>query len=200
MSLARGRCLRAAVIAAVTAAMLTACSGEGESSAAPGDAVADGFPLRVVRDIPLPGNPSRLDYQDIDPIGRRLYIAHLGDGTVHVVDLGDLQVVATIDGIASAHGVRVAPDVHRLYASATGTNELVTIDTAANRVVGRAPTGRFPDGIAYDPEHAKVYVSDKDDHVETVIDAHTGERIGTIAPSAARRATRPMTPRPARSS
>lgn len=141
---------------------------------------AQGFPLRVVRDIPLPGGTTRFDYQDIDPSTRRLYVAHLGDGTIHVIDLDRLRVTDTIRGVASVHGVRAAPEVHRLFASATGTDEVVAVDTATNQIVSRTPAGQFPDGIAYDPEHAKIYVSNEHDTAETVIAAGTGQRVGSI--------------------
>src|SRR5207249_2143427 len=37
----------------------------------------------------------------------------------------------------------------------------------------RASTGRFADGVAYDPIHKAVFVSNKDDGSETVVDAAT---------------------------
>lgn len=148
--------------------------------ATPGATVAGGFPLRVVRDVELPGATTRLDYQDIDASGRRLYVAHLGDGTIHVIDLDKLSVLTTIEGVALVHGVRVAPDLHRLLASATGSNEVVAIDTGTNAIVGRSATGKFPDGIAVDPKSGKAYVSNELDHVETVIDARTAASVASI--------------------
>jgi YVTN family beta-propeller protein len=175
----RSRSLTFMAAAIMTFAVIAACS-KNDTVAAPGDTIASGFPLRVVRDVPLPGGTTRLDYQDIDPTARRLYVAHLGDGTVHVIDLDQLTVVTTITDVSSAHGVRVAADLHRVFASATGSNEVVSIDTATNQIVARAPTGKFPDGIAYDPNHAKAYVSNESDTAETVIDARTGQRVTTI--------------------
>ena len=138
------------------------------------------LPLTVIRDVPLPGGSTRLDYQLIDPEAKRLYIAHLGDGTVHVLDLAGPSVVATIEGVSSVHGIALAADRHRLLASASGTDEAVIIDTDSLHAVGRVPTGHTPDGIAYDPVHGKAFVSNEHDHVETVIDMATGTASGSI--------------------
>jgi DNA-binding beta-propeller fold protein YncE len=67
-----------------------------------------------------------------------------------------------------------------VYATATGDNELVTVDAARNRIVMRAPTGDFPDGVAYDPDHALLFVSDKNAGSITVVSADTGRVTDTI--------------------
>jgi len=172
--------LRPFLAAAFLAAVAAGCSGSASDEASPGDMVASGFPLRVVRDVRLPGGATRLDYQDLDSATHRLYIAHLGDSTVHVLDTSTLDVVATIDGLDDVHGLRLAPDLGRLYASATGSNEVATIDTGTNQVIARASTDEFPDGIAYDPDTAKVYVSSAHGRAETVVDGRTGQLLGSI--------------------
>ena len=42
----------------------------------------------TVRDVPLPGNTSRFDYESLDPQTHRLYITHLGAGTIPVRSAG----------------------------------------------------------------------------------------------------------------
>jgi len=150
----------------LAAAVLTACSGPAPASA---------LPLTQVQDIALPGTTNRLDYQALDVGANRLYVAHLGDGTVHAVDLAKGTVAGTIDQADSVHGVTVAPDRHLLLAAASGTNEVVLIDTTTLRITGRVKAGDTPDGIAYDPVHGKAYVSNEHDHAETVIDLAKGQ-------------------------
>ena len=139
------------------------------------------FPLRAVTSIALPGHPTRFDYQSIDNTTRRLYVAHLGDSTVDVINLDRLKVEATIGSLADVHGVLAVPTLGRVYASATGTNQLATIDATTNKVSQRSDTGAFPDGLAYDPDHNLLLVSDKNDGAETLINAATGEHVTTIA-------------------
>ncbi|HBH58597.1 MAG TPA: hypothetical protein DDY41_10755 [Arthrobacter bacterium] len=124
-----------AAIAVALMAGLTAC-------APPASETAGELPLTLVQDVPLPGGSTRLDYQVIDPAAKRLYVTHLGDGTVHVLDLAGPSVVATVDGVSSVHGIALAPDRHRVLASSSGTDEAVIIDTDSLRITGRAPTGR----------------------------------------------------------
>jgi len=138
------------------------------------------LPLDRVDDVRLPGRTTRFDYQSIDAVNRRLYIAHLGDSAVIVVDLDTLQAAATIRDIADVLGVLAVPELNRIFATATGTNELVTIDATSDRIIARTPTDEFPDGLAYDVDHGLVLVSNKQAGTETIIDARTGKRTRTV--------------------
>jgi YVTN family beta-propeller protein len=133
-----------------------------------------------VTDVPLPGRPTRFDYESVDTAARRLYVAHLGDSTLDVIDLDTLRVVATVPQLAEVHGVAVAPERQRVYATATGSNQLVTIDATTNQVVAHVPTGRFPDGIAYDADDGLVFVSNTNDGSITVVAATTNAIADTI--------------------
>ncbi len=162
-----------AVVTAVLAAFLGGCGRSTGSDTA--------LPLRLVADVALPGTPSRLDYQEVDPVRRRSFVAHLGASRIDVVDLDSLRVVGTVEGVGSVHGVRAAPDIGRVFASATATNEVLTIDAQSLAVLARAPTGAFPDGLAYDAVDHKVYVSDETGDDITVLDAADGHALGRIA-------------------
>jgi DNA-binding beta-propeller fold protein YncE len=139
------------------------------------------LPLQQVADVPLPGGASRFDYQSVDPARRRLFIAHLGDGTVVVFDLAHRRVVKEIRNVSQAHGVLVVPKLRLLYAAATGDGQLATIDERTFRTIGRAPAGTYPDGIAYDSRDNLVFVSDEHGNRLTVFQALTGRRTGAVA-------------------
>lgn len=141
---------------------------------------ADG-PLKKVGDFPLPGRTTRWDYQALDPSTGKLYIAHLGDSEVVVMDIRTKKVLSTIRDIAGVHGTLAVPELKRVYASATGTNEIVAIDTATDKIVARTPAGVYPDGIAYAPKPGRLFVSDENGNTETVIDVRTNRRLATIA-------------------
>ena len=156
-------------------------TGAGCSSSSPsGGHISASLPLGAVRDVRLPGRTTRFDYQSIDPVARRLYIAHLGDSSVVVVNLERLRPVATIGDVSEVHGVLAVPELNRVFATATGTNELVAIDMTTNRIAGRAPTGEFPDGLAYDQVDGLVLVSNKNAGTESVIDGRTLRSVATI--------------------
>lgn len=144
------------------------------------DEQAGNLPLVHVADIPLPGHTSRLDYESYDPVRHLLFIAHLGDSEVIVVDTNALRVIARIPGISSVHGVLAVPAMSRVYASATGTDEIVAIDEATLKIVARMPGGRYPDGMAYAPDGHKLYASDETGGTETVVDVRSNQRVATI--------------------
>jgi DNA-binding beta-propeller fold protein YncE len=139
------------------------------------------LPLQTVRDIPLSGGSSRLDYQSLDEQTGLLFVAHLGASLVHVVNIRSNRVVTDIPNIASVHGVLAIPSLGRVYASATGVNQVAVIDEHRSRVIARIAGGGYPDGLAYDPRDHLVFVSDEGGSTDTVIDVRTEQRIATIA-------------------
>jgi YVTN family beta-propeller protein len=152
-----------------------------ESSASlPLSATSGGLPLRTLRDVPLTGGATRLDYQSLDSDSGRLYIAHLGSDLMTVFDVNKETVIGDVKDLRRVHGVLAVADLHRVYASATGTNELAIIDDRTLQIVARVPAGDYPDGIAYAVKASKIYVSDLHGKTDTVIDAKTNQRVATI--------------------
>lgn len=143
-------------------------------------AASDPLPLKQVASIQLPGPPNRFDYQAYDPKTRLLFIAHLAAGRMVVFNTDDNKVVAEVPNLSQVHGVLAVPETGTVYASATGTNEVVAIDEQTLREVARIPGGVYPDGMAYAPGLRKLYVSDETGGTETVIDTRTHRRVTTI--------------------
>jgi YVTN family beta-propeller protein len=138
------------------------------------------LPLKVLTDVPLTGGTTRLDYQSFDSSSGRLYIAHLGADLLTVFDVNKQTIVGDVKDLRRVHGVLAVPELHRVYASATGTNELAVIDDQSLTVIARVPAGDYPDGIAYASKHNKIYVSDLHGKTDTVVDAKTNQRLTTI--------------------
>src|SRR5213593_2840470 len=143
-------------------------------------ALAAKLPLRTLIDVPLTGGTSRLDYQSLDNDNGRLYIAHLGSDLMTVFDVNKQTVVGDVKDLKRVHGVLAVPELHRVYASATGTNELAVIDDQSLQIVARVAAGDYPDGVAYASKEGKIYVSDLHGKTDTVIDAKTNKPIATI--------------------
>lgn len=136
--------------------------------------------LRTVADIRLPGNPTRFDYQSIDPARSLLFIAHLGDNAVTVFDLKSHRVLKNITGIPSPHGILAVPELGQVFVSATGVNELYAIDEKSLTIVGKVKAGYFPDGIGYAPSTERIFVSDEFGKTISVIDAGSLRPVRTI--------------------
>jgi len=136
--------------------------------------------FNTVRDVALPGDTSRFDYVSLDPGSQRLFIAHLGAGTVPVYDIASGTIVGEVQNVPGVHGMLAVPELGRVYASATGTNQVAVIDTQSLSVAASIPGGEYPDGIAFDPEVGKVYVSDESGGTDTVIDTASNQVVATI--------------------
>src|SRR5437588_1123869 len=138
----------------LTALLLSLCGlfipalplDNGLSQAAEAAAIkgAPPLPLKTVADVALPGPTNRFDYQSVDPKSHLLFIAHLGASTVVVFNTETQKVVAEIPNISQVHGVLVVPELGRLYASATGTNEIVLIDEQTLKELARVAGGVYP--------------------------------------------------------
>jgi DNA-binding beta-propeller fold protein YncE len=138
------------------------------------------LPLRAVEEVALPGDNSRFDYSSLDVQRGVLFIAHLGASEVVEVDVRAGQMVRTIPNISQVHGVLVVPALNRVYATATGANQVVALDENTGAELGRAPTGQYPDGLAYDPRRKAIWTTNESGGTETVVDAATMQPRGTV--------------------
>jgi DNA-binding beta-propeller fold protein YncE len=138
------------------------------------------LPLNPAADVPLPGRASRFDYQAVDAIGRRLYIAHLGDSSLVAFDLDGQRVIQEVSGLPSVHGVVAAPEKHLIFATATAEKTLALIDDRTFQVQARVPAGQYPNGLAYDPRSGRVFVSNNTGVGVGVVDVGTAHALPGI--------------------
>jgi|SRR5665213_396246 len=136
--------------------------------------------LGQIKDVPLPGKPTRFDYASLDEQNGRLYFSHMSDGDLVVFDTKTDVVVTNLTGFPVITGVLVVPSLKKVYGSVTRNHEVAVVNTEILAIVKRIPDGRFPDGLAYSPETHRVFVSDESGGIETVINALTDEKIATI--------------------
>jgi DNA-binding beta-propeller fold protein YncE len=146
----------------------------GHSMAGPG------APLRLVVDIPMPGDAVRFDYQSLDPAAGRLYLAHMNANQLVVFDTRSRGVVANLDGFSRVHGVWAVPDLGRVYASVTGDHQVAVVDMKSLETLARVGPITYPDGIAYAPGPSRVFVSDEHGKAVAVIDARTNVLAASI--------------------
>ncbi len=170
----RYRMLAMMLAAAVVA---TACTNRPASHRNP-----DGpLPLRPVGELPLPGDNSRFDYASLDGQRGLLFIAHLDANEVVQVDIRANHVVRTIPHISQVHGVLAVGLLNRLYGTATAANQVVAFDETTGTEIARAPTGQYPDGLAFDPRRNAIWATNETGGTETVVDAGTMQPKGTVA-------------------
>lgn len=138
------------------------------------------LPLHQLGQLDLPGAAVRFDYMSLDAGSGLLWVAHMGAGAVIEIDIRAHRVVRTIADLPDVHGVLAVPQRHRIFATATGRNQLATIDSESGTILHTSPTGDYPDGLAYDPRRGAVWTTDQRAGTETVVDAETGAVRGTV--------------------
>ena len=128
---------------------------------------------KLTKTFAVPGEGS-WDYISVDGNARRVYVSH-GD-LIQVLNADSGKLVGQIPA-PGAHGVALAPDLHRGFTS-NGADRSVTIfstDTLATIKTVKLEIGT--DDIVYDPFTKRVFpMSEK----ITVIDAVTGDVAGTV--------------------
>ena len=118
------------------------------------------------------------DYLTCDSAARRVYISR---GThVMVIDADSYAVVGDIPGTNGVHGIALAPEFGRGFASDGRANAVTIFDLKTLKVLGTAPTGNGPDGIVYDPASQRVFTFNGHGNNATAIDAASGKPVGTF--------------------
>jgi DNA-binding beta-propeller fold protein YncE len=118
------------------------------------------------------------DYITVDSSARRVYLSH---GTeIKVLDADSGALVGNITGLQQDHGVAVAEEFGRGFITDGGQAKVVIFDLKTLKTVGEAKAGKDADSIVYDPASKRVFSMNGDPHNSTVIDAKTGNVVGTI--------------------
>jgi len=128
---------------------------------------------KLTKKFAVPGEGG-WDYIAVDGDARRVYVSHGDQIQVLNADSGKLLGQIPAPG---AHGVALAPELHRGFTS-NGKDKSVTIfDSGTLAVIKTVKLEGGTDAIVYDPATKRVFpMSEK----ITVIDAQTGDVAGTV--------------------
>ena len=123
------------------------------------------------------GGTGGWDYLAIDSPKHRLFISR---GThVMVVDLETGSVVGDISGIGRSHGIALAPEFNKGFAS-DGSGSVLVFDYTTLKTLDTVKTDKDCDGIIYDPGSKRVFTMNGDANTSTVLDASTGKVLASI--------------------
>lgn len=140
-----------------------------------GKAASSGY--GVIETIPV-GGIGLWDRMTVDAGARRLYVPRDTHVTVLNADTG--VVVGDIHGLQGVHGVAVAPDLNRGFATNGRANNVTIFDLSTLNVIATAKTGQKPDSVVYDSVSRSVFVMNLRDQSITAIDATNGAIRGTM--------------------
>lgn len=126
------------------------------------------------------GGGVRWDYAFLDTANHRLYVSH---GTqVEVIDTVTDKLVGTIPDTKGVHGVAIANDLNKGFASDGGDNDVTIFDLKTLKVLDKVKTGQNPDAIIYEPASHRVFTFNGRSSDATAIDAKTGTVIAASIP------------------
>jgi DNA-binding beta-propeller fold protein YncE len=118
------------------------------------------------------------DYVSVDSAARRVYLSH---GTeIKVIDADSGALIRNITGLKQDHGVAVASEFGRGFISDGAQGKVIIFDLETLKVTGEAKADNDADCVIYDPSSKRVFVMNGDPHSSTVIDAKSGNVVGTI--------------------
>jgi YVTN family beta-propeller protein len=131
--------------------------------------VRDAHTGAAVASIPLTGEPYDAA---VTPDGRYAYVTLRASHQVAVIDLGTLQVVATIAMGLEPRGVAIGGT--RAWVTEAGSHTVSAIDLSTNAVIGAPiPVGQMPWGIAFRPQGDRAYVVNRASSTVSAIDLAT---------------------------
>ena len=134
-----------------------------------------------------------------DPVNKRMYVTNGARVSVSVIDTTTNKVVDTnpntpdeIDPIKVGNlplGIAYDNQSKKIYVTNRGDGTVSVIDTLTNTVIDTNPNtpeidpikvGDTPTGIAYDPVHKRLYVTNQFNNTVSVIDTTTNTVVGSI--------------------
>lgn len=128
--------------------------------------VLDGDAYKVIGDI------DTLNYGPHDLAlsrdGKHLWVTHLANGRVSVIDTESLTPVASIFTGTRAHVVTLTNNNKHAWVANIADNTISIIDTSIYRILGTIPVGKGPMGIAFSRDGKFAYVSSKDQMVNVI--------------------------------
>ena len=126
------------------------------------------------------GGDGGYDYLRVDPVARRLYVAH--EKRVEVLDVDTGKKVGEIGPTTRAHGIAIVSELNHGFVTSGVDDQITMFDLKTLATLKQVKsTGSNPDAIEYDPESKKIYVGNHGSGEITVIDPATGEVAGTLA-------------------
>jgi YVTN family beta-propeller protein len=114
-------------------------------------------PLSDAGVIPLPAVERRIDHMAIDPAGKRLFVAALGNGTLEVLDVAADKRIASVGGLNEPQGVAYLPLLHRIVVATRG-GSVASFDDGTYQRTATMPNMGDSDNLRYDAAAGQLYL------------------------------------------
>ena len=124
------------------------------------------------------GGDGGWDYIALDTVGHRLFIAR--QDRIMVVSEATGALLAEIPGLSRAHGVAFAYAAGHGFATSGADSAVTMFDLGTLAVLGKTTAAVDDDAVLFDPATGHIFTLNGDAGSSSVLDATTGQRIGTI--------------------
>jgi YVTN family beta-propeller protein len=125
------------------------------------------------------GADGRWDLLSVDPDDRRLYVAR--SDAVTAVDLATGKVTDKLAPAVHGHAAFAIPGTHELILTNGDANTAAILDGRTGQVRATIPTGKKPDGVAYDPATKTLWVMNAGEGTISVVDPASAKVLTTVS-------------------
>ncbi|MDB5106513.1 MAG: hypothetical protein JWP91_4202, partial [Fibrobacteres bacterium] len=115
------------------------------------------LPGTLLQSIGLPGVRGRIDHMAIDTLGRKLFVAALGNNSLEVVDLDQGRVAHSIHGLPEPQGVVFLPIKNRIYVANGDDGTVREFDAKTYAPLQVWKLGSDADNLQPDPTGTRIY-------------------------------------------
>ncbi len=132
--------------------------------------------LKITATIKTGANPDSIVY---DPASKHVFSINHSGGDITVIDPAALDKTVTIR-VGGLLEFGVADGAGNVFVCVEDKNEVVQIDSKANKLLARWPlgTGKAPAGLAIDTQRMRLFAGCGDEQM-VILDAKTGTILGT---------------------
>jgi len=118
------------------------------------------------------------DYTTVDSASDRLYLSH--GSQVIILNKNSGDSIGVIKSEKDVHGIALVHALGKGYISNGSQDNVLVFDLKSNKILAQVPTGKFADGIFYDPFSNKVITCNGRGKNMTIIDPTTDKVVATI--------------------
>ena len=137
-------------------------------------------------DLPSNAQDGGFDHAAVHRTTGGVYVAHTANDAVDVIDIAAQKYVGSIHGLTAVAGALVADDADLVFTSNRGENTVAVFPAADAPRVHKFDVGVRPNGLAYDPRHARLLVAHVGDPAlpgsctVSVVDVRPRKRIADV--------------------
>jgi DNA-binding beta-propeller fold protein YncE len=135
--------------------------------------------LKLTQTIPLPGVKGRFDHFAIDPAGKRLFVAALGNNTLEIIDLAAGKRTRSLAGMSKPTGVLYLPDPNQIIVANGDDGTLKILGGADFKVLQTLTALADADNLRFDPQSKLAWLGYGEGAL-AIIDTAAAKLLGSV--------------------